>query len=44
MASSRHGTITFPMVENLPSLLWLANRAAFEFHTYLYRVDRQDAP
>jgi bifunctional non-homologous end joining protein LigD len=44
VASARHGTITFPMVENLPSLLWLANRAAIEFHTYLYRIPRQEAP
>jgi bifunctional non-homologous end joining protein LigD len=42
--SSRHGTITVCMVENLPSLLWLANRAAIEFHSCLYRLPRQDAP
>jgi bifunctional non-homologous end joining protein LigD len=44
VTSSSHGTITYCMIENAPSLLWLANRAAIEFHTFLYRMPRQDAP
>jgi bifunctional non-homologous end joining protein LigD len=44
VTSDRHGSIEFCEVGNLPSLLWLANRAAIEFHTYLFRSAREDAP
>ncbi len=44
VSSSRFGSITSSLIENEPSLLWLANRAAIEFHTYLYRIPREDAP
>ncbi|MBA3935906.1 MAG: ATP-dependent DNA ligase [Planctomycetes bacterium] len=44
VTSERYGTIAFCAVDNLPSLLWLANRAAIEFHTYLFRGARETAP
>src|SRR5690606_21016560 len=42
--SSRHGSIEFCVVDNAPTLLWLANRAAIEFHPYLFRADHEDTP
>lgn len=44
IASSRFGSIDYCVVDNLPTLLWLANRAALELHLYLFRVPREDAP
>ena len=44
VASSEHGSLTFCVVDNAATLLWLANRAALEFHTYLYRQGHEDEP
>src|SRR5207244_4489600 len=44
VASRRHGSIDFCVIGNAPSLLWMANRAAIEFHTYLYRGGHEDEP
>ncbi len=44
IASATHGAIRFCTVDNLSTLLWLANRAAVEFHPYLYRAGAEDAP
>lgn len=42
--STRFGSIDYCTVENVESLLWLANRAALELHAYLYRADAEDVP
>jgi bifunctional non-homologous end joining protein LigD len=42
--SSTHGSLTFCTVDNAASLVWMANRAALEFHTYLYRAGHEDEP
>lgn len=44
VASDTHGSITFCVIDNLATLLWQANRAALEFHTYLYRDRHEDQP
>lgn len=42
--SRRHGTIGFCTIGNPQSLLWMANRAAIEYHTYLFRNDTAGRP
>lgn len=42
--SKRHGTIGFCTIGNPQSLLWMANRAAIEYHPYLFRTDTDDQP
>lgn len=44
IASAHHGVIEFCVVDHLATLLWQANRAAIEFHPYLYRAEDEDAP
>lgn len=44
VASERHGSITFCVIDNAPSLVWMANRAAIEFHAYLYRKAHENRP
>lgn len=44
VTSSTHGSLTFCTIDNEASLLWMANRAALEYHTYLYRAGHEDAP
>jgi bifunctional non-homologous end joining protein LigD len=44
VSSKRHGTIEFPTIDNPQSLVWMANRAAIEYHTYLFRRDSNDQP
>lgn len=44
VTSARHGTLTYLMVNNIETLLWLANRAAIEFHTYLFKAGAEQAP
>lgn len=44
VSSTHHGSITFCEVANAPTLLWLANRAAIEFHPYLFRANHEDMP
>jgi bifunctional non-homologous end joining protein LigD len=44
VSSKRHGVIEFPVIGNAPSLVWMANRAAIEFHTYLFRAGDEDRP
>lgn len=44
VSSTSHGSLTFCVVDNLATLLWMANRAALEYHTYLYRDGREDEP
>lgn len=42
--STLHGSIDFCVVANAPTLLWQTNRAAIEFHPYLYRTTQEDQP
>ncbi len=42
--SDRYGTIEFPVIDNAAALVWMANRAALEFHTYLYRGGDETHP
>jgi bifunctional non-homologous end joining protein LigD len=42
--SDRHGSIEFCTIDNAQSLVWMANRAAIEYHTYLYRAEAEDQP
>jgi bifunctional non-homologous end joining protein LigD len=42
--SAQHGGIVYPVVDNLETLLWLANRAAIEFHPFLFQATREDSP
>jgi bifunctional non-homologous end joining protein LigD len=44
IASAHHGPIDFCVVDQPATLLWQANRAALEFHPYLYRAGAEDAP
>lgn len=44
VSSSTHGSITFCVIDNVATLVWMANRAAIEYHTYLYRDGHEDAP
>lgn len=38
------GTLTFPVVDDLATLTWLANLAALELHVHQWRVDDDDVP
>jgi bifunctional non-homologous end joining protein LigD len=38
------GTITFPVVDDLATLTWLANLAALELHVHQWRVGRNGRP
>ncbi|MDN5743950.1 MAG: non-homologous end-joining DNA ligase [Nocardioidaceae bacterium] len=43
--ASRHGdTLHFPVIEDLPSLMWAANLAALELHVHQWRVDGSGEP
>jgi len=44
VSSSRFGAIDFPMIDNLEALVWMANRAAIEFHTCLFRDRDEQSP
>jgi bifunctional non-homologous end joining protein LigD len=44
VSSGRYGTIEFPVIDNAAALLWMVNRAAIEYHTYLYQGRKQDSP
>lgn len=41
---TERGYIDYPAVEDLPTLIWLANQAVVEFHPSLDRVDRPGFP
>src|SRR5687768_5364200 len=42
---SRHGdTLVFPIVEELATLIWMANLAALELHVHQWTVDESDEP
>lgn len=44
-AESRHGdTLVFPIVEDLPTLVWMANLAALELHVHQWTVTRKGRP
>jgi bifunctional non-homologous end joining protein LigD len=42
--SERFGSIEFCVVDSADALLWMVNRAAIEFHTYLYRRRAEQRP
>jgi bifunctional non-homologous end joining protein LigD len=44
VSSSTHGSLTFCVIDNVATLVWMANRAAIEYHTYLYRDGNEDEP
>ena len=44
VASTTHGSLTYQVVDNRETLLWLANRAALEFHTYLFKAGAEERP
>ncbi|WP_370288706.1 non-homologous end-joining DNA ligase [Nocardioides sp.] len=42
---SRHGdTLRFPLIDDLPTLMWAANLAALELHVHQWRVDDEGRP
>ena len=43
-ASKEDGTLTFPVVDDLATLTWLANLAAIELHVHQWRVDAAGTP
>lgn len=43
-AGTEEGTITFPVVDDLATLTWLANLAALELHVHQWRVGRNGRP
>ncbi|WP_182380062.1 non-homologous end-joining DNA ligase [Nocardioides sp. WS12] len=43
--ASRHGdTLRFPIIEELPTLIWAVQLAALEFHVHQWTVDEKDEP
>lgn len=42
--SEEVGTISYPVVEEVAALVWLANQAALELHPSHHRCDRRDRP
>lgn len=44
VTSERHGSLTFCVIDTAASLVWMANRAAIEFHTYLHRQTQENRP
>ncbi|MDI6871004.1 MAG: non-homologous end-joining DNA ligase [Bacillota bacterium] len=42
--SEEAGTISYPVVEELAALVWLANQAVLELHPSHHRCDRPDRP
>ncbi len=42
-SESKAGELRFPIVEDLPTLMWLANLAALELHVHQWTVNRKDA-
>jgi len=40
----RVGEVTYPVADDLPTLLWLANLAALELHIHQWRLDAADRP
>lgn len=43
--ASRHGdTLRFPIIEDLPTLVWSVNLAALELHVHQWTVDEKDEP
>ena len=43
-SSERFGAIEFPVIDSRQALVWMANRAAIEFHTYLFRQRAEQRP
>jgi bifunctional non-homologous end joining protein LigD len=43
-ASKEDGTLTFPVVDDLATLTWLANLAAIELHVHQWRVNADGLP
>lgn len=39
-----HDTITYPVLGDLPSLVWAANLAALELHVPMWRIDEEGRP
>ena len=44
VASTRHGSLTYVVVDNPETLLWLANRAALEIHLFLFQNGHEEHP
>ncbi|HEX3134570.1 MAG TPA: non-homologous end-joining DNA ligase [Planctomycetota bacterium] len=44
VTSTRHGRIDYCTIDNPQTLVWMANRAAIEYHTALFRADHEDEP
>lgn len=44
VTSTTHGSLTYCVIDNAASLVWMANRAALEYHTYLFRDGHEDEP
>ena len=44
VVSTRHGSLSYCTIDNPQTLVWMANRAAIEYHTALFRADSEDEP
>jgi bifunctional non-homologous end joining protein LigD len=44
IATARDGSVTYILLEDTPTLVWLANLACLEFHLSFQRVDDPDHP
>ena len=44
VASTKHGSLTYVVIDNLNTLLWLANRAAIEIHPFLFQDGHEEHP
>lgn len=44
ISSSKKGYVDWCLINNLPSLIWIANRACIEMHTWFSRVPNLDKP
>lgn len=44
VSSTQHGSLTYVVINNRETLLWLANRAALEIHPFLFRAQHEEQP
>ena len=44
VASTKHGSLTYVVIDNSNTLLWLANRAAIEIHPFLFESGHEEHP
>jgi bifunctional non-homologous end joining protein LigD len=44
LVQGSEGTVNYCLIEDIPSLMWVANLAALELHVPLERAHRQDTP